>query len=446
MNGGNAVKHYHAAIVGAGPAGTGPLVYGAWSGRLQELTGRGLAIIESGARIGPGRLGRYGINSNSTGATFIECLEHEVGGGVLRHSVASPARDEIARHRDEVLPLSLAERLLQDLGRDLEEAARASERSEVYLNTRAEEVRILGPGRFEVALRSLDGAEPPQRITASRVLLATGGNPQVPRAIGAMVTTACAERCPGNQPLMLTADEFLQAQGRSAAEAWLENYEQPQVLVIGGAHSAFSSAWMLLERMQGEFEWRDGAVTLLHRSPIKVFYDSVEHARADGFAAFGDADIGGKGEVFPIGGLRGDAKALYRRVAGLGGAQPESRLRLRNLPASGPGFAALDIDWSQLALVVFATGYIQPEVPVRNARGAPIALQGQYTDRYVDQRCRVLDVLGNPLPGLYAAGFTSGFSPVEMLSGEASYDGKENSVWLCQHMLGEALFDALVKV
>lgn len=191
------MKHYHAAIVCAGSAGTDPLVYGAWSGRLKEPTGPGLAIIESGARIGHGRLGRYRVNSNSTGATFIESREHEVGGGVLRQFVASPARDEISRHRDEVLPLSQVEPLLQDPGRDLEEAARLSERSEVYLNTRAEEVRILGPGRCEVAPRSLDGAEPPQRITASRVSLATDGNPRVRRPIGAIVTAACAERCPG---------------------------------------------------------------------------------------------------------------------------------------------------------------------------------------------------------------------------------------------------------
>jgi hypothetical protein len=436
-------RHFHSAIVGGGPAGTGPLVYGAWSGRLGELLDRGLALIEGGGELGAGRLDRYAINSNSTGATFLECLEHDVASPYLAGSAASPLREEIGRSRDDVVPLHLAGGLLRRIGRDLLEAAARVPASQVYLQTRAEEVRVLAPGKFEIALRTAEGAA--ERITASSVLLATGGTPQVCRASGAQIAAACAAHGGGRRPLFMNSDELLQESGRRGAEAWLDGFDAPQVLIVGSAHSAFSSAWLVLERLHGGFELGPGAVTLLHRSPVKVCYDTVAQAHADGYDAFAPQDIGSKGQVFPMAGLRGDAKALYRRVAGLGDAAPEPRLRVAPLPRDAAGYAALGIDWENLALVVFATGYVQPEVPLRNARGNPIALQGQYTERYVDQQCRVLDVFGNAIPGLYASGFTSGFSPTDMLGGEASYAGKENSVWLCQHRLGETLFDTLLR-
>lgn len=437
-------RHYHCAIIGGGPAGTGPLVYGAWSGRLGELLQRGLAVVEGGGELGAGRLERYAINSNSTGATFLECLEHDVASSYLAEAGASPLREQIGRYRDTVLPLDLAGGLLRTIGRDLLGAVQRADASQAYLNTRAEEVRVLAPNKFEITLRPA-GASEPERISAASVLLATGGTPQITRETGAQIAAACRAQGLPRLPLMLSSDELLQEAGRRGAEAWLDGYDRPQVLVVGGAHSAFSSAWLVLERLRGGFELAPGAVTLLHRSPIKVFYDTAEQARADGYDAFAPGDIGSKGQVFPMAGLRGDAKALYRRVAGLGDAVPEPRLRLARLPQDAAGFAALGIDWHNLALVVFATGYLQPEVPLRNARGAPIALHGQYTERYVDQQCRLLDVFGSPIPGLYATGFTSGFSPSDMLGGEPSYAGKENSVWLCQHMLGEALFNTLVR-
>jgi hypothetical protein len=435
-------QHFHSVIVGGGPAGTGPLIYGAWSGRLGELLDRGVAVVESGTNMCAGRLDRYVINSNSVGATFLECLEHEIDDSYLVGTRSSELYAQVRSYRNDVLPLSLVARLLKSIGEDLCAATTNAARSHAFLETRVEEVRVLGAGRFEVVIKCLR-SDSVQKITANRVLLATGGNAQVACDAGATIVDHCMRHGAENRPMMITSEELLTDHGRDGVEAWLDGYDLPQVIVIGGAHSAMSSAWLLLERMSGDFQFRDGSVTLLHRSPIKVFYESVADADADGFNAYSADDVGSKGQVFPLAGLRGDAKALYRKISGLDSAVSESRAQTLPLPASAPGWDALPIEWSSLALVVFATGYTQPDVPIRNASGKSIPLQGRFTERFVDQNSRVLDTFGAPIQGLFATGFTTGFSPVEMLGGEPSYGGKENSVWLCQHLLGEQLFSAL---
>ncbi|MCW8128237.1 hypothetical protein [Microbulbifer halophilus] len=437
------LRQFHSVVVGGGPAGIGPLVYGAWSGRIDELLKRGLALVEAGPSLGAGCLKRYAINSNSPGSTFLESLEHGIDGGRLHRASASPLRAEVGRFRESVLPLSLASELLDVIGTDVAAAISSSPESRLALNTRVDRVRILGPSRFELRLVPSDGSSAPEHIQSNHVLLAAGGEPHVPAELGESLMAACRRRGVRTLPMAVCSDELLTEAGRKSAEAWLDNFDSPQVIVVGGGHSALSSAWLLLERMAGDFLLGADAVQILHRSPVKVFYKTVAMAQEDGFSAFGADDIGSKGEVFPIGGLRGDAKELFRRIAGLA-ETIEPRACLRRLPSSAQEWDQLDMDWTNLALVVFATGYRFPRLQLCNALGAPVSLHGGFTGRYVDQDSRLLDACGEPIRGLFATGVASGFSPVEMLSGESSFKGKENSVWLCQHHLGEALFNTLV--
>lgn len=435
---------YRTVVIGGGPSGTGPLVYGAWSGRLPELLDRGLAVVEGGGGLCAGRLGQYMINSNSTGSTFIECLEHGTGSPYLGRSLVAPVRERVTEYRDRVLPLPLAGELLDEIGRDLEDAFEQFPESRVFLNTRAEQIRILAPSQFEISLRNAK-TQDLQRITSQRVLVATGGNAHVPRRIGSALAAAAKRNGAGESPLMISSDRLLRTEGLRTVEAWLDGYDAPGIAVVGGSHSAFASAWLLLKHFGEDLLADPGAIALLSRANPKLFYETLEDAAADGYTDFTQADVGKRGQVYPIAGLRGDAKDLYRAMAGFGGPVREGRVRMHPLPGGADAYDALDIDWPRLAAVVFASGYTMPEVPIVNVRGAPVSLQGHYTDCYVDQESRLLDATGAPLPGLYAVGLATGFSPAEMLGGESSYTGKENSVWLCQHMLGETLFDALAR-
>ena len=61
-------------VIGGGPTSLGLLVNAIKTNRLNEvLQGDGIAIIESGLSFGGGLLGKYGINSNTSGVGFLKC-------------------------------------------------------------------------------------------------------------------------------------------------------------------------------------------------------------------------------------------------------------------------------------------------------------------------------------------------------------------------------------
>jgi hypothetical protein len=61
-------------VIGGGPAALGLLVNALKTNRLNEvMQGDGLAIIDAGINFGGGILGKYGINSNTSGGGFLKC-------------------------------------------------------------------------------------------------------------------------------------------------------------------------------------------------------------------------------------------------------------------------------------------------------------------------------------------------------------------------------------
>src|SRR5436309_2518289 len=86
-------------IVGGGPGGLGPLLWAAQHDRLPAWLDEGVAVIERSTRLG-GSLGRYGINSDSLGGSYLECLEPDGLPEPLRRMRDEPVTAEIAVYRD----------------------------------------------------------------------------------------------------------------------------------------------------------------------------------------------------------------------------------------------------------------------------------------------------------------------------------------------------------
>src|SRR6204780_5671078 len=61
-------------IIGGGPAGLAPLLAAHRRGRLADLLKEGVTVVEQSGSVGEGSIGRWGINSDSTGFTFADCL------------------------------------------------------------------------------------------------------------------------------------------------------------------------------------------------------------------------------------------------------------------------------------------------------------------------------------------------------------------------------------
>lgn len=428
------------AIIGGGPAGTGPIVQAAWSGRLADYLRDGVALIEEGDRLGSGSLAHYDIRANSAAGTFLESLEHPGSGAVFPMTMSSAVVARLMQDRAQHAPLREASLLLESVAGELAKWFEENDRAHLVRRHRAEHVRELADGRYEVGLRPAYGAESPlSRVIARHVLVATGAKPFVDTELGAMVHAACSRV--GTRPWLLTSDDVIAR--RAAQSSFFSSDQQKQrIVIIGGSHSAFSAAEVLLRDHPDMLA--PGSIEIVHRSAIKLYYETTAAAAADGYSEYQNSDTCAQtGRVFRIGGLRGGARELYRRINGFAGCVPENRVKLRRVErAQHPG--DWPVDWSEVDGVIFACGYRFREVPIIGATGAATQLLGTFTGRYVDDEGRLLRSDGVPVRGIYAIGAATGFLPQARFGGETSFSGWDTSVWLCQHGLGEFVNERLI--
>ena len=179
-------------IIGGGPAGTGPLVCAAQHGRLDELLDSGILIVDRGGELGHGQIGRYVVNSDTLGGTFLECLDGRAAG--LFASVAqSAARAELEPHRSGAVPLRLVGAYMREVGQALQRAVDAHPASAFLPFTTADQVALQPDGSFLTALTTRRDGRPDspvleRREVASRtVVMAVGGRQNVDRILQAEI-------------------------------------------------------------------------------------------------------------------------------------------------------------------------------------------------------------------------------------------------------------------
>lgn len=75
--------------------------------------------------------------------------------------------------------------------------------------------------------------------------------------------------------------------------------------------------------------WSDGSIKILYRDKIRVFYNRVSAAIADGYGEYKASTFTNKnGYLYSFTGLRGDAKKLYKSIV----KKEEKRVRLVHAP------------------------------------------------------------------------------------------------------------------
>jgi hypothetical protein len=429
-----------AVVLGAGPAGTGPLVNAQQRGLLSRLLDAGLAVVDRQDRMGRGTIGRYIINSDTTAGTFLECLAGQEAGLFARVSGTDALR-QLEELRRSAAPLRLVGEFLGEIGGALQQAVDAHPVSRFLPRTRAVAVRRTADGGFATAVEPSDGGRT-YELRSRYVVSALGGYQDRERALTAPIAPGVrlADRYADR---VLLTEQVLTADGPARLEKMLEAGGSRRVVIIGGSHSAFSSAWVLLHQVSGEFG--AGDITILHRRPPRLFYPTAADAHAEGYTDFGPDDLCPlTGRVYRLAGLRWDSRELLRRIWAVGGAPAERRVRLVPLdPAVDDGVSALLDD---AAVIIPAFGYRPVTVPVLDEHGRPVELAGAGpgTRPLVDDRCRVLDAGGVPVPGMFGIGLASGFVLDGPLGGERSFTGQTNGLWLYQNGIGRRIVDQLL--
>jgi hypothetical protein len=426
-------------IVGGGPAGLAPLLAAHRGGRLADLLREGVTVIEESSAVGEGSIGRWCINSDSTGFTFADCLTGPPG-SELAELRNHPITKEFLAAGDDTVPLRRAGEFLALVGQEMNAVIAAAPNGSVLKQHRAISTAATGTGWRTLVRETGTGRE--QTIDSRNVVLATGASQPAERLqIESVAGVKLVERY-GHK--LLQSGDVLSTVGFAAVSARLGSLGRPpRVAIIGGSTSAAAVAHALLNRMP-EVAFGPGGVTIVHRRPLRIFYPSVEAALKEGYTEFGPDDICPvSGRVFRLGGFRLDSRELIMRARGIAGRPPEPRLQLHHLGVDDASSLALLDDAD---LVIAALGYRPRALPVFDQDGNPVPLLAQTSPqaRLVGNDCRVLDAGGNPLPHLFAIGLAAGFVPHGKLGGEASFRGQANGLWLWQSDVGGLIVDAIL--
>ncbi len=396
-------------------------------------------VVERSASIGAGRIGDYVINSDSAAEAFLSCVS---GNQDQRFAAlaAHPATAAVAAYHGGAVPLPLVGAFMALIGQTLEEIIAAEPHSQVLCGWEVMRSQQMTGGMWLSSLRRLaDGAE---ACCISRVVVvAAGGHQSADRLLSEAVTGA--PLLPRYQARLMQSGDVLTTQGLASVTALLAQRPEPRIAVVGGSTSAVAVAHALLHRLPGVV-FGPGAITILHRRPLRVFYPSVEAAHAEGYDEFGDADICPiSGFVFRLAGFRLDSRDLVMRIRGIAGRPPEPRVVTHVLSANDDeaGRAVLDA----ADLVIACLGYRPLALPLLDCEGRPLALAAETgREPLVDGACRVIDARRQPIPGLYGIGLAAGFVPHGRLGGEPSFSGQANGLWLWQNDVGALIADALL--
>jgi hypothetical protein len=432
-------RQFGVALVGGGPAGLAVLLAAHKQGRLAELLQQGLLIIERSGHIGSGHIGDYAINSDSTGYTFVDPLR--VGSEPALHAVLeTPVARRIAAAGPNAVPLRDAGELLALIGRALHGIVVKYPRSAVLTGTIAESARQHPNGGWQLIATDAHGDK--LTIQAKHLVLATGATqPQVRLQRELIAGVPVLQRW-GDR--LMQSSEVIGIGGLARVAQRLNGRSDPRVAILGGSTSAMSVAHALLHRLP-EVRFGEGAVTLFHRRPLRVYYTSPEEAIADGYTEFGPGDLCPiTKRVYRLAGFRLDSRELVMQLRGIGGRPPEPRMKLHQLQQNDPEAVQL-ID--SAGLVIAALGYRPSALPIHDHHGAevPLFCQTGPAAPLVDDRCRVMDSHGDPIAGLFGIGLAAGFVPRGKLGGEPSFAGQANGLWLWQNDIGSIIVDAVLQ-
>lgn len=434
-----AAYSFKTLVIGSGPAGTGLLYNELRKNKLSELMSQGICFLEKSETFGAGSIGKYIINSDTAGNVFLESLPLLQGlPSSLRLHTLSKLISE--KYGSRSVPLEWVGNYLKEAGKALKHLFHESESSRIF--TRAEAVAINRGSRnnyYTTVRRVIDGVTEEFVIKSQSVVFAMGGRQEQETILRSVLKRDISLET-YREKLMLTDYLFTRAGVKSLNET-INQSGKRKIVVIGSSHSAFSSIWILLNKLKNT-QFADGDITLLCRSNPKLFYPSKEEALAEGYEEFTERDICPvTNKVHRLAGLRLDSRDLLKSIRKMCGRQ-EARVTVKMIDALDESEIRKVLE--DAAVIIPAFGYRAGTIPLFNESGKEIELSATKGGPLVNRYCQVMDVNGKPITGLFGIGLASGFVPWGKLGGEPGFTGQTNGLWLYQNGVGELILDQLL--
>jgi hypothetical protein len=415
-------------VIGGGPGGLGPLLWAAQHGHLPDWLDEGVAIVERSARLG-GSLGRYGINSDSLGGSYLECLAPEAIPAPLRRMRDEAVTHEMAVYRDAYPPLPLVDRYMGRIGVAMTEILGDHPASALHLHTEARSVHLRSDGSVAVFVHGADGRA--RTLLARSAVVAVGGHqPWRDQSLLGLRFADCKAR-------LMPSNDLLSHAGLAEADILLGTAGDRKIVILGGSHSAYAVAWALLERPAAA-RLGAGQVVIVQRRPPRVFYPNQVAADADSYPVHPGDICERTQRVNRMGGLRGHGRDIWRRIMARPGCAPEARIAI--LDVADLGAAELRTLMDEAALVAPCLGYRSATLPIVDQAGHRLALRADANGDAVGDDCRLVLADGTVLPNVYGIGLGTGFRPSLGMGCEPNFSGQANSLWLYQNDIGATIY------
>ncbi|WP_432213847.1 pyridine nucleotide-disulfide oxidoreductase [Pseudomonas graminis] len=408
------------------------------SGAMPELAKEGLIIVDASPTPGTGRLGDYRITANSVGDVFLDCLRDPALRDVFEPLEHSPAYWRIRRQAQSAPQLADVAELLAEASKLVLDFIVERYGVKLWSSTTITEVVREGDD-YQVWVES-DGRS--RRIRSRAVVLNLGGWQDPQHLLDSLADQGLAVP-PSAQ--IESADALLRMNAVQLRHLFATTLAaKGRVCVVGGSHSAFS----VLENLADALEFAGlEEVTLVHRSPIRLFYETAQAALDAGYVFDAARDVCPvSGRVNRSGGLRYRALDVGREALSKGQIG-KTGVRVQLLQTHQGPADQLELARQALAeadIVVQCTGY-QPVLPaLSHAGGEAITLMEVKGGLDSDPSGCPLDASGQRLHGLHLFGLGAGLGVDPRLGSEASFDGRIYGVWQFHHDASGVVIDSVL--
>eukprot|EP00658_Telonema_sp_P-2_P034706 TRINITY_DN25324_c0_g1_i2.p1 TRINITY_DN25324_c0_g1~~TRINITY_DN25324_c0_g1_i2.p1 ORF type:complete len:666 (+),score=153.06 TRINITY_DN25324_c0_g1_i2:113-2110(+) len=372
-------------IVGFGPGGIGPLANaGATSAEaLDSLLDAGVCVLEAGEDASEyGKLADYMITANGKAKDFINGFSQRslekfglCSGGGEEHPVMMQIRSlkeyrVLVRRADAKKGATLEQggEVCRAAARCFQELLEAHPHCRFCTQSTAVQVG-LASGYLSLAVvppvtvkfcsnktnpAPYPKATPEESVLARRVLLATGGEQN------------CPDLGEFNDKCMLS-DWVQQGPGLEELRARVSQStnETKVVAIVGGSHSAWSTAILIL----GQIDDPNLVVEIVHRSPIRVLFANERAADKAGYVHWRqDPDaVDRRGVIYGTAGIRLGAKEFYLKYLNRDPACSRLTCTQVSLLESRQQTGGFKQALERAIVVIPAVGYHTNTVPLRLA-------------------------------------------------------------------------------
>jgi hypothetical protein len=368
-------------FIGIGPGTLGVLIAADRLGLLTRILDQGVALVDRLPEcdlLGATGLA-YAIGSNSRGGELIAGVARD---GFFADSLATIWGRKIQAAEDREVRLMTAARFFNRVARQACNLVQSHAAGRFFAENHVGSIVVEPGGRLRT--RDAEG----QTIAVSRAIVISPGASQ---PVDGSPRLQRLDRKP-DQPVF-GSDQLLRHGGGAIVER-LRAGTIRRVTIVGGSHSAFSTALTLVRRAGAHL--KPGAITIVHKVVVRHFYGSLAEARSMRLNREPLDVCPRTGVVNRFNGLRGEASAFSRCVHA--GEEPRVLLQAMRQSAEHAKQAIAEAD-----VLVDATGYDAPKIDFIGANGRLMSVERE-RGFPVDSRNRLLQDDGTPISGVFVTG------------------------------------------